>query len=79
MFVFIDFVLKIWVFGHVGKITQGKTHRLPVYNLFVGLVSYLSYLCLLARSGAQHMLCCIFFLSIVYTVLPVSLDFPNSY
>ena len=33
-------------------------------QLFVGgLISYLSYLCLLAYSGGQHILCCVFFSS----------------
>jgi hypothetical protein len=43
-------------------------------------MSYLSYLCLLAYSGAQHILCCVVFLFVflrlVYLMLPVSLDCP---
>jgi len=38
---------------------------------------YLRYLCLLAYSGVQHIMCCDFvFLSLVYPMLPVSLDCP---
>jgi len=33
----------------------------PYLQLFVGaLMSYLRYLCLLAYSGIQHILCCVF-------------------
>ena len=42
-----------------------------------GLVSYLRYLCLLAHSGVQHILGCVFCLvcpQLVYPMLPVSLD-----
>ena len=35
----------------------------------------MSYLCLFAHSGVQHIVCCVF-LRIVYPVLPVSLDCP---
>ena len=46
-------------------------------QLFVGgLMSYLPYLCLLAYSGVQHILCCVFYfvsLRLVYPILPVSL------
>jgi len=36
---------------------------------------YLRYLCLLAYSGVQHILCCVFvFLRLVYIMLHVSLD-----
>ena len=49
-------------------------------QLFVGgLISYLSYLCLFAYSGVQHILCCIFcfvFLRLVWSMLPVSLGCP---
>jgi hypothetical protein len=50
-------------------------------HLFVGgLMSYLRYLCFLVYSGIQHILCCVFFvlfvLCLVYSMLPVSLDFP---
>jgi hypothetical protein len=38
-------------------------------------MSYLRYLCLLAYSDVQHILCCVF-LRIVYPMLPVSLDCP---
>ena len=45
-------------------------------QLFVReLMSYLRYLCLLAYSGVQHILCCVFVcLRLGYTMLPVSLD-----
>jgi hypothetical protein len=41
-------------------------------------MSYLRYLCLLAHSGVQHILCCVFDLLYrpVYLMLPVSLDSP---
>ena len=49
-------------------------------QLFVGgLISYLRYLCLLAHSGVQHILCCVFCfvsLRLVYPMLLVSLDCP---
>ncbi len=35
----------------------------------------MSYLCLFAYSGVQHILCCVF-LRIVHPMIPVSLDFP---
>ena len=40
---------------------------------------YLRYLCLLANSGVQHILCCVFvlcFLRLVYPMLLVSADCP---
>jgi len=41
-------------------------------------MSYLPYLCLLAHSGIQHILCCVNFcfvcLGLVHPMLPVSLD-----
>ena len=40
-------------------------------------MSYLRYLCLLAHSGVQHILCCVFVLFVfrlVYPMLSVSLD-----
>jgi hypothetical protein len=38
----------------------------------------MSYLCLLAYSGVQHILCCssFVFLRLVYPMLPISLDCP---
>jgi hypothetical protein len=43
-------------------------------------MSYLRFLCLLAHSGVQNTLCCVVFcfvfLCLVYTMLPVSLDYP---
>ena len=42
-------------------------------------MSHLRYLCLLAHSGVQHMLCCVLCfacLRLVYPMLPVSLDCP---
>ena len=49
-------------------------------QLFVGLISYLRYLCLLAHSGVLHILSCVFVncicLRLVYPILPVSLDCP---
>ena len=49
-------------------------------QLFVGRrMSYLRYLCLFTHSFVQHILCCVFvlfFLRLVYRVLPVSLDCP---
>ena len=44
-------------------------------------MSYLRYLCLLVYRGVQHILCCVsalfvFFLCLVYPMLPVSLDCP---
>ena len=44
-------------------------------------MSYLRYLCLLAHSGVQHILCCVFALfffvmRLVYPILLVSLDCP---
>jgi hypothetical protein len=36
-------------------------------------MSYLRYLCSFAHSGVQHILCCVFFRLLVYTMLPVSL------
>ena len=45
-------------------------------QLFVGeFMSYLRYLCLLVNSGVQHSLCWVF-ISVVYPMLPVSLDCP---
>ena len=38
-------------------------------------MSYLRYLCLLAYSGVQHILCCVFVL-FFSSMLPVSLDYP---
>ena len=43
------------------------------------LMSHLRYLCLLAHSGVQHILCCVLCfacLRLVYPMLPVSLDCP---
>jgi len=41
------------------------------------LMFCLRYLCLLARSGVQHILCCVFvLLCLVYPMLPVCLDCP---
>ena len=49
-------------------------------KLFVGgLMSYLCYLCLLAHSGVQHILCCVFLFclsSSVYPCVAVSLKCP---
>ena len=51
-------------------------------QLFIGVImSYLRYLCLFALSGVKHILWCVFVLFVfvlflVYTVLPVSLDYP---
>ena len=42
-------------------------------------MSFLCYLCLFAYSGIKHILCCacvLFFLRLVYPMLPVSLDCP---
>jgi hypothetical protein len=44
-------------------------------------MSYLCYLCLFVHSGVQRILCCVFVLfvivlSLVYPMLPVSLDCP---
>ena len=39
-------------------------------------MSYLPYFCLLAYSGIQHILCCVFFVLLVLVLLPVSLDCP---
>jgi hypothetical protein len=41
-------------------------------------MSYLYYLCLFAHSGVQHILCSclLWFLRLVYPILPSSLDFP---
>ena len=43
-------------------------------------MSYLRYFCLFAHSGVQHILCRIdvvlYFLRLVYSMLPVSLDCP---
>ena len=39
-------------------------------------MSYLRYLCLFAYSGVQHILCCFFFLRLVYHMLPFYLDCP---
>ena len=47
-----------------------------------GFMSYLRYLCLLAYSGVQHILCYVFvlfFLRVVYPMLSVSLDCPYWY
>jgi hypothetical protein len=49
-----------------------------------GPMLYLRYLCLFAHSGVLHILCCVFgffllclwFLPLVYPMLPVSLDCP---
>jgi hypothetical protein len=38
-------------------------------------MSYLRYSCLFGYSGVQHILCYVF-LSLVYPMLPVSLDYP---
>jgi len=40
-----------------------------------GLMSCLCYLCLLARGGVQHILCCVFF-SVFKPTLLVSMDCP---
>jgi hypothetical protein len=44
----------------------------------MGFMSFLRYLCVLAHSGVQHILCCVFLflfvLCFVYPMLPVSLD-----
>ena len=49
-------------------------------QLLVGWpMSYLRYLCLFAHSSIQHIMCCVFIifcLSLVYPMLPVSLDCP---
>ena len=46
--------------------------------VFMGFMSFLRYLCALAHSGVQHILCCVFLflfvLCFVYPMLPVSLD-----
>jgi hypothetical protein len=46
----------------------------------MGFMSFLRYLCALAHSGVQHILCCVFLflfvLCFVYPMLPVSLDYP---
>jgi hypothetical protein len=52
------------------------------YRLYLQLfiderMSYLRYLCLLAYSGVLHILCCGFFLHLVYTMLTVSLIAPS--
>jgi hypothetical protein len=40
-------------------------------------MSYLHYVCLLAESGVQRILCCVVcFVCLVYPMLPVSLDCP---
>ena len=45
-------------------------------------MSYLRYLCVLAYSGVQHILCCVglcfVFLRLVCPILPISLDCPFS-
>jgi hypothetical protein len=58
-----------------------KCHLLIIAHLdrssATGLMSYLRYLCLLAWSGVQQILCCVFvYLHLVYPMLPVSLDHP---
>jgi len=65
------------------RFPQNKRCSVHLYlQLFVGvLMSYLSYLCLFAYSGVQHILCCVFVLFVfalcfVYPIWPVSLDFP---
>ena len=49
-------------------------------SVFVGgFMSYLHYSCLFAHSGVQHILCYVFvlfFLCLVYPLLPVSMDCP---
>jgi len=51
-------------------------------QLFVGgFMSYLRYLCLFVDSGVQRILCCVFVLFVfvlcfVYSMLPVSVDYP---
>jgi hypothetical protein len=75
--------------------TRGKktisTHKLNANTCSVrlylqvsvgGFMSYLRYLCLLAYSGVQHILCYVFvlfFLRVVYPLLSVSLDCPYWY
>ena len=58
-------------------ISASKQCSVRLYlQLFVGgLMSYLWYLCSLANSGVQHILCCVF-LRLVCPMLPVSLDCP---
>jgi hypothetical protein len=49
-----------------------RAHAL--FMLFVsvgGLMSYLCYLCLLAHSGVQHILCCVFVLFVLCFVYPL--------
>ena len=38
---------------------------------FIGLMSYLRYLCLFAHSDVQHILCCVFVFDFVFVLLPV--------
>ena len=45
-------------------------------KLFVGgLMSYLCYLCLLAYSGVQHILCCVVFFCLSSSVYPCVASF----
>jgi hypothetical protein len=62
-----------------GTISALKRCSVRLYlQLLVGwLMSYLRYLCLLAHSGVQHILCCVFIcLRLVFAMLPVSLNCP---
>ena len=58
------------------QLKRNLNHSRP--NLIHFVMSYLRYLCLLAHSGVQHILCCVFvlFFFVLCTLLPVSVDCP---
>ena len=59
--------------------TQKRCSVRLYFQLFVrGLMSYLRYLYLLAKWCPTHIVLCFYFafLCLVYTMVPVSLDFP---
>ena len=64
IFLLDPFLLIVLVFCVVKFVTISAWKRCSVrlfLQLYVGgLMSYLSYLCLLAHSGVQHILCCVF-------------------
>ena len=73
--------IESWVLSGKVKssvtITTWKRYSLCIYlELFVGgRMLYLRYLCFIAYSSVQYILCCCFdFLRLVYHVLPISLD-----
>ena len=57
-----------------GLLITDWLYGFPLILFVGGLIPYLRYLCVLAYSGVQHILCCVFVLFVF--VLPFSLDCP---